>query len=274
MRQPFLPENSRVVVVLFRDPWGQTQWTGVEALAIQDRCLKDSFQTLFFMMLDSSSTPPAWLPATHVRFNYAEFELEQAVGAIKARVKERGGTITPLTPKRRVELFKLEQEYQRDRERLRSDTSLKVIRNQVSILFRRIEALVCDANADDIGLEFIPDNGQLSCHVRNNRTSLMVTSDYPNFGDLELVVREFDRRLAVCARGEQPIYFNGEPRETRARRFKPELNRAREYGWVEDGRPATFVTSEGLADRILIDFVDLVERNDGALQTRRLQGRF
>lgn len=36
MRQPFLVD-SRVVVVLYREPWGETPWTRVEQTAITDR---------------------------------------------------------------------------------------------------------------------------------------------------------------------------------------------------------------------------------------------
>ena len=118
MRAPFLRENARVVVVFYRDRWVKTPWTGVEEVAIRDRCLKDRFEGLFVMMPDNTSAPPTWLPDTHVRFNYADFGLEQAVGAIKTRVKERGGTIMPLTPLRRVELYQQEQEYLEDKRQL------------------------------------------------------------------------------------------------------------------------------------------------------------
>lgn len=46
--------------------------------------------------------PPPWLPHTHVIFNYADYGPEQAVGAIKARVQERGGTIEPLSALKRA----------------------------------------------------------------------------------------------------------------------------------------------------------------------------
>src|ERR1039457_6586180 len=71
MRTPFL-DDSRIVVVLYREPWGKTPWTGVEQIAIQESCLKHGWQRLFFMMLDNTSPPPPWLPYTHVRFNYAD----------------------------------------------------------------------------------------------------------------------------------------------------------------------------------------------------------
>jgi hypothetical protein len=63
----------------------------VEETAIKDACLEFGWHRLFFLVLDQSSALPIWLPHTHVRFNHAEYGLEQAVGAIKARVQENGG---------------------------------------------------------------------------------------------------------------------------------------------------------------------------------------
>ena len=36
MRRPFV-DGSRVTVILYREQWGKTPWTGVEAHAIKDR---------------------------------------------------------------------------------------------------------------------------------------------------------------------------------------------------------------------------------------------
>ena len=79
MRGPFL--NSRVNVVLFRDRWGNTPWTGVEAQAIKDRCLQTQFKGLMFVQLEKSAQLPDWLPQTHVRFNIADFGMDQLIGA-------------------------------------------------------------------------------------------------------------------------------------------------------------------------------------------------
>ena len=83
MREPFV-KDSRVSVVLFREPWGKTPWTRVEETAIKDACFERGWQHLFFVVLDRESALPRWLPQTHVRFNYQDYGLEQAVGAIKA----------------------------------------------------------------------------------------------------------------------------------------------------------------------------------------------
>jgi hypothetical protein len=70
MRQAFL--EARVLVVLYRTPWGETPWTGVEQVAITDRCLRASFRPLIFVQLDKSPLP-SWLPDTHIRCVYDDY---------------------------------------------------------------------------------------------------------------------------------------------------------------------------------------------------------
>src|SRR5258708_29242853 len=114
MRRPFVDE-SRIVVVLYREPWGNTEWTRVEETAIKERCLKHGWDSLFFMTLDKAANLPNWLPRTHVRLSYEDFGLEQAVGAIKARVQELGGEIVPVNAKTRAKLVQAEAKYLAER---------------------------------------------------------------------------------------------------------------------------------------------------------------
>ena len=64
MRTPFL--TARVLVVLYRPPWGETPWTRVEQTAIAERCLNDGWDHLLFVVLDSTSAVPKWVPNTRV----------------------------------------------------------------------------------------------------------------------------------------------------------------------------------------------------------------
>src|SRR5713101_5191272 len=91
MRRPFL--GALVNVILFRERYGNTPWTGVELSAIQDSCLRNRFRSLVFVQLDKKDTKPNWLPDTHIRCILGDFTLEQVIGAIKNKVQENGGTI-------------------------------------------------------------------------------------------------------------------------------------------------------------------------------------
>ncbi|MDP2858970.1 MAG: hypothetical protein Q8P50_13485, partial [Bacillota bacterium] len=86
-------DAAHLVVVLFRIGWGETPWTRVESEAITDRFLKEGPNFLFFIMLDSASNPPPWVPDRLIRFALADYGIDQAVDAIKLRVQELGGAI-------------------------------------------------------------------------------------------------------------------------------------------------------------------------------------
>ena len=77
-RAPFR-YRARLVVILYREGWGQTFWTRVEEEAITDRFLKEGREFLFVVMVDDSAPPP-WLPDKLVRYNLKDFGVAQAAG--------------------------------------------------------------------------------------------------------------------------------------------------------------------------------------------------
>lgn len=266
MRTPFL-ENSRVVVVLYREPWGKTPWTGVEETAISEGCLKHGWSRLFFVVLDKASTLPIWLPLTHVRFNFAEFGLEQAIGAIKARVLESGGAVEPLTALKRAELLTRDAEYLQDRRQMYSDSGIRTVHEKIAELFREIAAR-CDEIAAKgrivirVGAAANPRLQLNECVLTNNSVSLVVSwvqRFSNNIDDCVLVWREFNRKMPLP--GERPMFVS-EATILRETRFPPELSRAREYGWIEQGTASPFFSSVALAEKCVIQFLDLVGRDD------------
>jgi hypothetical protein len=226
-------------------------------------------------MLDKTSDPPLWLPDTRVRFSYADFGLEQAIGAIKIRVQENGGTVEPLTALKRAQMAQRETRYQEE-ERLRSHEGVEIVRQNTSELFRAIERLGAEINASGTATIQVVSDAQ-QCHLRNNRVSLLVNLVEPH-SQPTLVLSEFNKRLAML--GERLAYLNGGPVKLRERTFLPDMNHAREYGWIERKQTATFLSTDALADTVLSSFVDLAAKADrGQLKTlvpavRRARARF
>jgi hypothetical protein len=81
-------KDSRLNVVLYRNGWGETDWTAVEAQAIKDSALHSHWRNLFFVLLEAKSTPPEWLPETLINLDYTVFGLTETVGAIRSRALE------------------------------------------------------------------------------------------------------------------------------------------------------------------------------------------
>jgi hypothetical protein len=51
-----MPASTRVNVVLYREPWGQTPWTRVEETAVKEACLNRGWSSLFFIVLDRQAS--------------------------------------------------------------------------------------------------------------------------------------------------------------------------------------------------------------------------
>ena len=48
MRTPFL-KDCRVMVVLYREPWGKTRWTAIEETAIKEACFNEGWKRQQFL---------------------------------------------------------------------------------------------------------------------------------------------------------------------------------------------------------------------------------
>jgi TIR domain-containing protein len=266
MRKPFF-SDSRVMVVLYRDPWGRTPWTRVEETAIKEACLEHGWGRLFFIVLDRESALPVWLPQTLVRFNYADFGLEQAVGAIKARVQENGGQHLPLTPIRAAEIFEAAELFRRDKLRMHSDEGIKAILNSVAELFRQMEKHCAEIKAKGFPqirchTDFKEHSAVRSCGMTDGRVGLTTVWNQPFSNILDrssLVVREYYGGLLFPDERGQRMYINP-PEQLDETKYLPDLSLARDYGWKEEDG-VDFLSSSLLADRCVIRFVGLARRN-------------
>jgi hypothetical protein len=267
MRKPFF-DDSRVMLVLFRESWGKTPWTRVEETAIKEACLEHGWQRLFFVVLDPASTLPVWLPKTNVRFNYADYGLEQAVGAIKARVQENGGQNLPLTATKRGEIFEADERFRRDKSRMRSsDEGLNAILKNVIELFRQIEQKCAEVNAQgflEIRCRSVFKEREItqSCSMTDGHVGVGVSWNqlYSNSLDRSsLIIREYNGGLIFPDEMGLRSYAFGPPETLQEIKYSPDLSFAREYGWKQDDG-TEFLSSAVLAERCVIRFVDLANR--------------
>lgn len=131
-----------LVVVLYRDGYGQTPWTGVELAAIESRFLREGAAFLFLLMLDDKAELLPWIPSSLVRYSLSHFGFEQAIGAIKARALERGALLRLATPVDRARVAERRIAYQRETKRLFSSADgVDQVGGQFAILMDKLEAV-------------------------------------------------------------------------------------------------------------------------------------
>lgn len=266
MREPFKHE-SRVNLVLYREKWGNTPWTAVEAAAVKDSCLANAFRNLFFFVIEPSGVLPTWLPDTHVRFNYGDFTLEQAVGAVKLRVQEQGGHYTPMTPLKRAVKLEADDLYRRDKSAMGSSQGIELIVGKVKELHDEI-GVQCDAVNGRGHLEirceskFELGSAHQSCQLTDNRVGMNVLwhQQYSNLLDNSgLAILEFNGRILLPSEIGRLMLWQ-EPEQVGKKKYEPELSRSRELGWKPAGSSNEFISSKELAEKCVLQFLDLMER--------------
>jgi hypothetical protein len=273
MRAAFHHE-SRLNVVAYRPKWGKTPWTAVEEQAIIDSCLKNSFRSVFLYVVEKTTILPTWLPENHVYFSSENYTLDEAVGAIKARVEERGGEYKPLTPARKAEMNRAEEQYRRAKSSMNSDQGMAQIFSKVKELFHEI-CHQCDqvnqAGHDHIEyrLHVKERDREQTCILGSFRVAMLISWCQPYGNSLDrsfLGIREFNENTIIPP-GHIPM---NQPDVISDTKYDPDLSRAFEYGWKPQQGNKAFISSKDLASQCVIQFLDLINRDaDGKVQRGR-----
>jgi hypothetical protein len=271
MREPFF--DSRVVVVLYRDPWGKTPWTGVEETAIGERCLKQGWPGLVFVNLDQTSVTPKWVPTTHVRFGMQAYGMEGLVGVIKARVQEHGGKLVPANAMTEMARIQREANFLADREALMRDRRWieGTVHANIKQSLQDVIALMEKANTDHEfnilgkadGTVCVMRSGFVSIGVGWHQPIFNRVDDDDHHGECFLRASEFSGTLILP--GERAWVMH-QPTELKRHKFRVDVSDTRELIWKESGKK-TVIAAPMLADHIMRIFLDLLSRaNRGKVQ--------
>jgi len=274
MRAPFL--KARVNVVLFRKTWGETPWTRVEDGAISERCFKGGWSSLMFVELEKTSGLPKWLPLTHIRFNFADYGIDQLVGAIKLRVQEQGGTIKPLDAIAKAKAVRIEADYLADRDRLMHDRAWieGEVHNSIRAMLAEVGALAKRLKEEQ-GLDVTFGARDRTGVLRTGFVSVGIGWTQPIFNyvgdhdrdECHLRVAEFSGLLALP--GENRFYVEN-PKVQKEWKFKVDVAHDRSLVWRLAGKEELVPASQ-LADRIVQIFLELVSRaNRGKVEPPHL----
>lgn len=86
-------KEARIVVVLYREGWGQSRWTRIEETAIRNRGHERGYRFTVFVPLEDPPKVPAWLPAAQVWVGLNRFGIDAAAAVIEARIQDSGGQV-------------------------------------------------------------------------------------------------------------------------------------------------------------------------------------
>ena len=253
--------DSRLVVVLFRTGWGETSWTRVEQQAITDRFLKEGPDFLFFLMVDSKSDPPPWLPEQRIRFSLEDFGIEQAIGAIKLRVRELGGRFRKESVAELAIRSDERAAFNRDTSRLlNSEEGVRQATESALSVFKEVERFASEASnaAPDLHLEVAKDDTSIGIRTPSASISIVWHNRYSNVLEHSyLIVALY--RCKIILPGENRCYIEGHPKTCGEYRFLPE--RVQGLGWCWKNAGVTRTPSQ-LAEHVVVLILDQVRQSD------------
>ncbi len=109
-------KQARIVVVLYRDGWGETPWTRIEETAIRNRAYDEGYGFVVFMPLDERPKVPQWLPRTQLWIGLSRWGIGGAASVIDARCQERGASPRIETLEQKAVRVERERQFQKNRE--------------------------------------------------------------------------------------------------------------------------------------------------------------
>jgi hypothetical protein len=254
--------RARLVVVLYRPEWGETPWTRIERMAIEERFLRDGPEFLLFVMMNSADPRPKWLPETRIRLNFDQFGLEQLLGAIKHRLELLGAQPRPDHPTAHARRVADAATFHKNRQKIYdSEEGVAAAATEAEAVIDRLNKLVAEVHQSTPELE-ISGSGTPRIYVITNRRVSLHTSWHNMVSnmlrdDAVLYVGEYVGHVPDPT-SNQIIVF--QPKETASVLYKPELDRALGWCWRQPG--GKLWTSSELARRCIDAFLDLVDRGN------------
>ena len=194
----------------------------------------------------------------HVRFKLNDYGIDQAVGAIKLRVQEQGGTFAQDDANSRARIAKQEAEYIAEKRRLFWDQRwiMETVRPTLASILEDV-AVRATAIAKEHGLPIKVNVNKLRCVIQDGYVSVVASwqQQYANkLEDARFLVTDFNGVW-----GDAGFQFKP-PEELQQRRYCAELSHSGELCWIEEHNPAVHFTHERLADQVMKDFLDLFSR--------------
>lgn len=251
---------TRLVIVLYRENWGETEWTAVERDAIRDRGLKEkNWDSLIMVMLDDSA-PPDWYPSTQIRYNYSEYGLEQLLGVVKSKLQELGARPRKADPLAKAARVAQEMDFRRRRqEMLESHEGVRAVRSEFEslgeTLAERLEAIRTQ-------------NSQIAFRFGRNPQVITISSSvsmqatwippYANrVGPMQVLWTNF----GVALPDQMSLYPEAAQKHRLAQwKVMPEVTGDYQWVWAPSTQPDLRLTTEELADFLLQEFLELFRK--------------
>lgn len=250
-------EQSRLVVVLYRDGWGQTPWTRIEETSIRNRAYKQGYNFVIFIPLDDTPTTPEWLPKTQLWVGLKRWGVTSAASVIEDRIQKLGGEPHQETVEARAARLERSRKFAEKRKKfLGSEIGVAAASKEFEALQNEIEQAIVSIKSTAASLPLKTKRTPHQLVILGLGVGLSVNWHCRYANSLD------GARLDVTLWDGHPpfpgIMHIEDPKRLQNIHFTSDFIVSEKYGWVSsDSKKRAFVTKD-LASFILKYYMDHV----------------
>jgi len=249
-------EESRIVVILYRQGWGKSKWTRVEENAIRSRGFDEGHEFALLVKLDASN-PPIWLPPTRIWLAFERYGIEGLASVIESRVQGAGGTIAEENAVDHAAKIARELSFKDEREAwLSSEKAVRVAEAEVESLISEFQRIAEGINRSvkSIQVSF--------AHSGDNFWALSSYGVRVGISWARTFLNSLNRSglTIVLSKGGhiQDGFTFVEPTEVARTHYHADMDLSKRIGWREKQGDNNFFTSGQLADQWVKALLDQV----------------
>lgn len=246
-------KGARIVVVLFRESWGQTKWTRIEETAIKSRHLEEGPKFLVIASLDGNH--PIWYPETWIWTDFGRYGIDGLASVLETKVREAGGSVHEHTVVDEAIQLRNEIAFKSGRSHWHnSHEGVLAATEELENLFLTLQQLTQDIRnkSPELRIQFRKDSQSVGkVYSKGFQLQLVWHTRFDN------TLRESKLYTKIIAANNISDYVieKGGPKILRDTRFEADLSKAGAIGWRQTSGVDRFFTSVQLADSLLRDLI-------------------
>lgn len=263
-------KQARLVVVLYRNGWGETAWTRIEQTAIRNRAFDEGYEFVIFVPLEEPASVPKWLPKTRLWVGLSRWGPSGAASVIEARVQELGGSPHEESLEDQAKRIERALKFEETRKQFhRSHEAINKSNLEFTLLGDEIERIVGVINESTRSTNYSIKRANRKLVLLGPHAGLSVTWQYHYNNSLD------DSALDVVIwEGHPPfpgVNLWDEPKRKKSVSFEFGLHRTETPGWKSTDSSEREFDSKKLAEYILKFYMDAAEPMNA--RNKRIKGR-
>ena len=246
-------EDSRIVVILFREKWGTTPFTRIEENAIKQRNSEEGLDFTIFISLDKKK--PKWVSKLQIWYDFDRYGIKPTAAIIEKRVAEYGGQIRDESVLDKAARYK--REILREiklKEYLNTPQALSDCRKEVMSLLLKAKENIEAITDNQLGIRFGSDESICGHYIIWSEGLLLAFKWIQPFQN-----SLYNSHLKAFIAKDDFFYSSPQnnKKTIRGQDYVFHINEAETKGWINQQDKSEFFISEHLINFWQKEFLEL-----------------